>query len=106
MKASVDQDGKLQIFAGNNKVEGEVEFSGGLSGELGLGEGKKVTVDTIDVTSVGGAQESVAAKSARLISNLRREPHWLVVRDERVNPASAWVFFYFLGTQDFCESRH
>ncbi|MFV8387724.1 flagellin hook IN motif-containing protein, partial [Vibrio parahaemolyticus] len=35
VKASVDQDGKLQIFAGNNKVEGEVSFSGGLSGELG-----------------------------------------------------------------------
>ncbi|MBE4323333.1 flagellin, partial [Vibrio parahaemolyticus] len=38
VKASVDQDGKLQIFAGNNKVEGEVSFSGGLSGELGLGD--------------------------------------------------------------------
>ena len=66
VNASVDQDGKLQIFAGNNKVEGEVEFSGGLSGELGLGEGKKVTVDTIDVTSVGGAQESVAIIDAAL----------------------------------------
>ncbi|MCG6316331.1 flagellin [Vibrio alginolyticus] len=66
VKASVDQDGKLQIFAGNNKVEGEVEFSGGLSGELGFGEGKKVTVDTMDVTSVGGAQESVAIIDAAL----------------------------------------
>ncbi|EGR2811944.1 flagellin [Vibrio parahaemolyticus] len=67
VKASVDQDGKLQIFAGNNKVEGEVLFSGGLSGELGLGDDKKnVTVDTIDVTSVGGAQESVAIIDAAL----------------------------------------
>ncbi|ELC3159861.1 flagellin, partial [Vibrio harveyi] len=66
VKASVDQDGKLQVFAGNNKVEGEVEFSGGLSGELGLSDGKKVTVDTIDVTSVGGAQESVAIIDAAL----------------------------------------
>ncbi|HHY0557179.1 TPA: flagellin, partial [Vibrio parahaemolyticus] len=67
VKASVDQDGKLQIFAGNNKVEGEVSFSGGLSGELGLGDNKKnVTVDTIDVTSVGGAQESVAIIDAAL----------------------------------------
>ncbi|HHC6930613.1 flagellin, partial [Vibrio parahaemolyticus] len=67
VKASVDQDGKLQIFAGNNKVEGEVSFSGGLSGELGLGDVKKnVTVDTIDVTSVGGAQESVAIIDAAL----------------------------------------
>jgi flagellin len=66
VKASVDQDGKLQVFAGNNKVEGDVEFSGGLSGELGLNDGKKVTVDTIDVTSVGGAQESVAIIDAAL----------------------------------------
>lgn len=67
VKASVDQDGKLQIFAGNNKVEGEVSFSGALSGELGLGDDKKnVTVDTIDVTSVGGAQESVAIIDAAL----------------------------------------
>ena len=66
VKASVDQDGKLQVFAGNNKVEGDVEFSGGLSSELGLNDGKKVTVDTIDVTSVGGAQESVAIIDAAL----------------------------------------
>ncbi|MEF1180830.1 flagellin, partial [Vibrio campbellii] len=66
VKASVDQDGKLQVFAGNNKVEGDVEFSGGLSGELGLSDGNNVTVDTIDVTSVGGAQESVAIIDAAL----------------------------------------
>ncbi|MGR5235515.1 flagellin [Vibrio alfacsensis] len=66
VKASVDQDGKLQVFAGNNKVDGEVSFSGGLSGELGFGEGKNVTVDTIDVTSVGGSQESVAIIDAAL----------------------------------------
>ncbi|WP_322803738.1 flagellin [Vibrio alfacsensis] len=66
VKASVDQDGKLQIFGGNNKVDGEVSFSGGLSGELGFGEAKNVTVDTIDVTSVGGAQESVAIIDAAL----------------------------------------
>ncbi|MDL1998312.1 hypothetical protein, partial [Vibrio parahaemolyticus] len=34
----------------------------------------------------------LSAKSSRLILNLRREPHWLVVRDERVNPASAGFF--------------
>ena len=66
VKASVDEDGKLQVFAGNNKVEGDVEFSGGLSGELGLSDGNNVTVDTIDVTSVGGAQESVAIIDAAL----------------------------------------
>ncbi|MEF1311031.1 flagellin [Vibrio mytili] len=66
VKASVDQDGKLQIFAGNNKVDGEVSLSGGLAGELSFGDGQEVTVNTIDVTSVGGAQESVAIIDAAL----------------------------------------
>ncbi|WP_261881929.1 flagellin [Vibrio pelagius] len=66
VKASVMEDGKLQMFAGNNKVEGKVDFSGGLAGELGIQGGKEVTVDTIDVTSVGGAQESVAIIDAAL----------------------------------------
>jgi flagellin len=66
VKASVNEDGQLQVFAGNNKVEGELSFSGGLSGELGLDEGNNVTVDSIDVTSVGGAQESVAIIDAAL----------------------------------------
>ncbi|MBR9787889.1 MAG: flagellin [Vibrionaceae bacterium] len=66
VKASVNEDGKLQVFAGNNKVDSELSFSGGLSGELGLDEGNKVTVDSIDVTSVGGAQESVAILDAAL----------------------------------------
>jgi len=66
VKASVTEDGKLQMFAGNNKVSGDVSFSGGLAGELGIQAGKDVTVDTIDVTSVGGAQESVAVIDAAL----------------------------------------
>ncbi|MFA0657119.1 flagellin, partial [Vibrio sp. 10N.222.49.C12] len=66
VKASVTEDGKLQMFTGNNKVEGEVAFSGSLAGELGMQPGKDVTVDTIDVTSVGGAQESVAIIDAAL----------------------------------------
>lgn len=60
VKASVDQDGKLQVFAGNNKVDSALSFGGQLSSELGLTTGTDVTVNTIDVTSVGGAQESVA----------------------------------------------
>ena len=66
VKASVTEDGNLQMFTGNNKVEGEVAFSGSLAGELGMQSGKEVTVDTIDVTSVGGAQESVAVIDAAL----------------------------------------
>ncbi|MGD8117804.1 MULTISPECIES: flagellin [unclassified Vibrio] len=66
VKASVDQDGKLQLFTDNNRVEGVATFGGSLAGELSIGEAKAVTVDTIDVTSVGGAQESVAIVDAAL----------------------------------------
>ncbi|MFC3025606.1 flagellin [Vibrio zhugei] len=59
VQASVDDEGKLQIFAGENKVNGDVTFAGGLADELGFQPGKKVTVDDIDVTSVGGSQEAV-----------------------------------------------
>ncbi|WCE28986.1 flagellin [Vibrio sp. SCSIO 43137] len=66
VSASVDQDGKLQVFAGNNSVQGDVTFGGSLAGELGMGAAKEVSVDTIDVRSVGGAQESVAIVDAAL----------------------------------------
>ncbi len=64
--ASVDEEGRLQVFAGTDKVQGAVSFGGGLAGELSMGAGTAVTVDTIDVTSVGGAQESVAIVDAAL----------------------------------------
>jgi flagellin len=60
VKASVDQDGKLQVFAGNNKVSSELSFGGSLASELEMGNGQAVTVDSIDVTSIGGAQQSVS----------------------------------------------
>ncbi|PFG46076.1 flagellin [Vibrio sp. ES.051] len=66
VKASVDEEGALQIFAGTNKVDGDVTFSGGLADELNMGAAKAVTVDNIDVTSVGGAQESVAVIDSAL----------------------------------------
>ncbi|RTZ15429.1 flagellin [Vibrio aquaticus] len=66
VKASVNEDGQLQVFAGADKVDGAVSFSGGLAGELAMGAAAQVTVDTIDVTSVGGAQESVAIVDAAL----------------------------------------
>ncbi|MDB1124568.1 flagellin [Vibrio algarum] len=66
VSASVDEEGRLQIFAGNNSVDGEVAFSGSLAGELGMGPATAVTVDTIDVTSVGGAQEAVSVVDAAM----------------------------------------
>lgn len=66
VKASVNEKGQLQIFAGNNKVTGDVAFSGGLVGALNMQAGTAETVDTIDVTSVGGAQQSVAVIDSAL----------------------------------------
>lgn len=66
VKASVDEDGKLQLFTAADKVEGQATFGGSLAGELGFGESKDVTVKDIDVTSVGGAQQSVAIVDAAL----------------------------------------
>lgn len=61
VKASVNDKGQLQIFAGTNKVDGEVAFSGALAADLNLpASGQDVTVHSIDITSVGGAQEAVA----------------------------------------------
>ncbi|NOH70447.1 flagellin [Vibrio pectenicida] len=64
--ASVDEAGKLQIFAGTDKVVGDVSFSGGLAGDLNMGPREAVTVDTIDVTTAGGAQQSVAIVDSAL----------------------------------------
>ncbi len=68
VKASVDEGGKLQLFTAADRVEGQAKFEGSLATELGLAgsEGKAVTVNNIDVTSVGGAQQSVAIVDAAL----------------------------------------
>ena len=66
VSASVDEDGRLQVFAGTNNVEGPVSFSGSLAGELGMKGPSSVTVDDIDVRSVGGSQEAVAIVDAAL----------------------------------------
>ncbi|EGA69500.1 flagellin [Vibrio sinaloensis DSM 21326] len=61
VKASVDQEGKLQIFASQAELKSDLSISGGLAGELGLngGPGVQTTVQSIDVRSVGGAQNAV-----------------------------------------------
>ncbi|MCG9597211.1 flagellin [Vibrio sp. Isolate25] len=66
VKASVGDDGNLQIFTDNNRVSGEATFGGALAGELSMGPAQAVTVDTIDVTSVAGAQEAVAIVDSAL----------------------------------------
>ncbi|MDE1334856.1 flagellin [Vibrio aestuarianus] len=69
VKASVDEDGKLQVFADGNDIDtSSVAFSGSLATELGLDTPttKDVTVNNIDVRTVGGSQESVAILDAAL----------------------------------------
>jgi flagellin len=66
VKASVNEDGQLQLFSDNNTVEGVATFGGSLAGDLDISDAQAVTVDTIDVRSVGGAQESVAIVDAAL----------------------------------------
>ncbi|MCL9783894.1 flagellin [Vibrio sp. S4M6] len=66
VSASVNEDGQLQIYTGNNKVSGELAFSGGLASELGMQPGQSVDVDNIDITSVGGAQEAVGILDSAL----------------------------------------
>jgi flagellin len=68
VKASVGEDGKIQLFASSQKVQGDVAFSGGLASELNLGDAKDVTVKDIDVTSVAGSQEAVAVIDGALKS--------------------------------------
>jgi flagellin len=68
IKASVDDDGKLQIFIAEPAIQGDLAISGGLAGELGLvgGPGQKTTVQDIDVTTVGGSQNAVAVLDSAL----------------------------------------
>ncbi len=68
VKASVGEDGKLQVFASSQKVQGDVEFSGNLADEIGFGGPKDVTVKDIDVTTVAGSQEAVAVIDGALKS--------------------------------------
>lgn len=61
VKASVGEEGKLQVFASNQSVEnGEVSFSGSLAGELNLGAGVQQSINDIDVTTVAGSQQAVS----------------------------------------------
>ncbi len=60
IKASVAEDGKLQLFAATQKVQGDVTIGGALGEEIGFGQAQAVTVKDIDVSTVGGSQEAIA----------------------------------------------
>ncbi|OLQ85121.1 flagellin [Vibrio ponticus] len=66
VRASVGEDGKLQLFTDNNKVSGTTAVTGTLKDALAIGAAQAVTVDDIDVTTVAGSQEAVGILDAAL----------------------------------------
>ncbi|WP_162046871.1 flagellin [Vibrio taketomensis] len=68
IKASVGEEGKMQLFAANNQVDGEITISGDLGTELGFGEAQKVAVADVDVTTVAGSQVAVSVIDGALKS--------------------------------------
>jgi flagellin len=61
VKASVSEDGNLQVFASTQTIQdGAIELGGSLASELDMGEGQQMTVNDIDVTSVAGSQQAMS----------------------------------------------
>jgi flagellin len=60
VKASVGEDGKLQLFAASNKVATDVTIGGALGTEIGFGAAEDRTVADIDVSTVSGSQMAVS----------------------------------------------
>lgn len=77
VQASVDQDGKLQLFMAEPNLQGNLNISGGLATELGLngGPGKATTVRDVDIKTVGGAQNAVSVidSALRYVDSQRAE---------------------------------
>jgi flagellin len=68
INASVDDEGKLQVFVAERNITGDLAISGGLATELGLngGPGIKTTVQDVDMTTVGGSQNAVGVIDSAL----------------------------------------
>ncbi|MGD8109512.1 flagellin [Vibrio sp. TRT 21S02] len=60
VKASVGEDGKLQLFAATQKVSGDVTIGGALGTDIGFGAAQDVTVADVDVSTVAGSQMAVS----------------------------------------------
>ena len=68
LKASVGENGMLQVFVATPNIHNGLDISGGLAGEIGLAgaEAVKTTTQDIDVRSVKGAQNAVGIIDAAL----------------------------------------
>ncbi|KGY13838.1 flagellin B [Vibrio tubiashii] len=60
VKASVGEEGKLQLFAATNKVSSDVTIGGALGSEIGFGAAEDRTVADVDVSTVAGSQLAVS----------------------------------------------
>lgn len=60
VKASVGEDGKLQLFASANKVATDVTITGTLGSDIGFAAGKDTTVSDIDISTVAGSQLAIS----------------------------------------------
>ncbi|MFA0057428.1 flagellin [Vibrio echinoideorum] len=60
VSASVNDEGKLQIYMSGEDSAGTISFSGSLASELSMSAGSYEPVDDINVTDVGGAQRAVS----------------------------------------------
>ena len=66
VKASVGEEGKLQLFAATNTVATDVTIGGSLGAAIGFGAAEDHTIGDVDVTTVGGAQLSVSVIDSAL----------------------------------------
>ncbi|MDN3614397.1 flagellin [Vibrio gallaecicus] len=67
VNASVTDDGRIQMFVAEPDLEGSMSISGGLASELGINsEGRKTSVQDIDLTSVAGSQNAISILDSAL----------------------------------------
>ncbi|EGU58849.1 flagellin [Vibrio nigripulchritudo ATCC 27043] len=66
ISASVNENGQLQLFAPNHDVKSDLTFSGSLASELALSKQGQLTVDSLNISTVGGAQQAIAVLDASL----------------------------------------
>ncbi|KII76798.1 flagellin [Vibrio renipiscarius] len=60
VSASVNEDGRLQIYMAGKETSGSIVFSGSLANHLQMNLTGYESVDSLDITQVGGAQRAVS----------------------------------------------
>ncbi|SHO55846.1 flagellin [Vibrio quintilis] len=66
ISASVAEGGKLQIFASSGSVKGDIDIGGDLGSEFDFSSRKDVTVQDVDVSTVGGSQQAISVIDSAL----------------------------------------